>query len=77
MSKTIPVRLSEDESPGFVEGVIASGGHVNAVGHNMYVICDEGEQDAVLKELNRICEKYTDRDSIRREIANYLLSISR
>lgn len=67
--------MNEEEIPAFVADVMEAGCHVNAVGHNMYVICDDEEQEVVIEELNRICQKYGDRDSIRREIVNYLWSI--
>ena len=78
MSKTTLTRLMiEDEIPEFVIDVIEAGCDINAVGHDSYVIGEIEEQDAAIEELDRIGERYGDRDPIKQEIVNYLWSIGR
>ena len=65
--------MQPDEVRDFVNDVIAAGYEINAVGHNMYVFGEAGN----VEKLNRIGEKYGDRDFVRLEIVAYLRSIGR
>lgn len=48
-----------------------------AVGHDSYVISEIEEQTATKEKLDRIVEKYGNRDALRWEIVAYLWSIGR
>ncbi|RVI55256.1 hypothetical protein [Sinorhizobium meliloti] len=48
-----------------------------AIGHDCYVLGDLEEMDAAADELERIGEKFGDRDFLLREIVAYLRSIRR
>lgn len=69
--------MKASEIPDFVDEVIAAGCDISAVAHNMYVIGDVEEQEQAKEELDRIGEKYGDRDFLKLEIVAYLRSIGR
>lgn len=69
--------MKASEIPDFVDEVIAAGCDITAVGHSMYVIGDVEEQEQAEEELDRIGEKYGDRDFLKLEIVAYLRSIGR
>lgn len=78
MSKTtLTCLMNEDEIPAFVVDVIEAGCDISAAGHDSYVIGDIEEQDAAIKELDRIGEEYGNRDALKLEIVAYLWSIGR
>lgn len=72
-----PRQMSASEIPAFVVDVIEVGCDICAVGHDKYVIGDSDEQDAAIEELDRIGEKYGDRDPLKLEIVAYLWTIGR
>lgn len=69
--------MLKSEIPAFVEAVIEAGCDICAIGHDCYVLGDLEEMDAAADELERIGEKFGDRDFLLREIVAYLRSIRR
>ncbi|MHA4735097.1 MULTISPECIES: hypothetical protein [Ensifer] len=65
-------QMNASETPAFVVDVIEAGCNICAVGHESYVLGDIDEQHAAIEELERIREKYGDRDPLRLEIVAYL-----
>ncbi|MCA1443124.1 hypothetical protein I6F07_23435 [Ensifer sp. IC4062] len=75
MAESIKRKLMKaSDIPAFVEEIIATGCDICAVGHDKYVL---SELDAVADELDRIGDKYGDRDFLKPEIVAYLRSIGR
>ena len=70
-------QMKASEIPAFVVDLIEAGCGICAVGSKSYVIGDIDEQDAAIEELERIGEKYGDRDPLKLEIIAYLWSIGR
>ncbi len=70
-------QMKASEIPPFVVDLIEAGCGICAVGLESYVIGDLDEQDAAMEELERIGEKYGDRDQLELQIAAYLWSIGR
>ncbi|CAN7713405.1 MULTISPECIES: hypothetical protein [Ensifer] len=70
-------QMNASEIPAFVVDVIEAGCNICAVGHESYVLGDIDEQHAAIEELERIREKYGDRDPLKLEIVAYLWSIGR
>lgn len=70
-------QMKASDIPAFVVDVIEAGCNICAIGDESYVIGDIDEQDAAIEEIERIGEKYGDRDLIRLEIVDYLWSIGR
>ncbi|MEI2298820.1 hypothetical protein [Ensifer sp. MJa1] len=77
MTKTGRRHMKASEIPAFVVDVIEVGCDISAVGHESCVIGDIEEQDAAIEELDRVGEKYGNRDPLKQEIVNYLWSIGR
>lgn len=69
--------MKSDEIPDYVAEMIAAGCDICAVGHFTYVTGDMNPSEAARNKVERIGEKYGDRDPIRQEIATYLWSIGR
>ncbi|MBD9592666.1 hypothetical protein IB270_07460 [Ensifer sp. ENS05] len=69
--------MKASEIPAFVDEVIDAGCNITAVGHDKYVLGDIEEQDAAIEDLDRIGEKYGNRDPLKRQIVAYLWSIGR
>ncbi|MDP9630342.1 UNVERIFIED_ORG: hypothetical protein J2W85_002416 [Ensifer adhaerens] len=69
--------MKASEIPAFVKEVIASGCDICAIGHERYVLGDVEEMDAAVDELERIGEKFGDRDFLKLEIVAYLRSVGR
>lgn len=61
-------QMNASEIPAFVVDVIEAGCNICAVGHESYVLGDIDEQHAAIEELERIREKYGDRDPLKLEI---------
>jgi len=74
-------KMSSDQIGSFVDDVIATGCEITAIAGVGYVIGDADLSDeqfeAVAPELNRIIERYGDRDHLLEEITAYLVSIGR
>ncbi|QHG70138.1 hypothetical protein [Ensifer adhaerens] len=70
-------QMKASEIPAFVVDLIEAGCGIRAVGPEIYVIGDLDEQDAAIQELERIGEKFGDRDPLQLEIVAYLWSIAR
>ena len=74
-------RMEQADIPLFVQDVINTGCDICAIGHDGYVVGDsdlsEEEYDIAAPELQRIKERYGDRDFLRQEIAAHLRSIGR
>ena len=70
-------QMKASEIPAFVDEVIEAGCNICAVGHDKYVLGDIEEQDRAKDELDRILEKYGNRDPLKLEIISYLWSIGR
>ncbi len=70
-------QMDPGEIPAFVDDVIEAGCDICAVGHDSYVISEIEEQTATKEKLDRIVEKYGNRDALRWEIVAYLWSIGR
>ncbi|USJ27400.1 hypothetical protein [Ensifer adhaerens] len=69
--------MKPSEIPDFVSEIIAAGWEITAIGHDKYVLGDIEEQHRAIDELDRITEKYGDRDPLKLEIVVYLWSIGR
>lgn len=69
--------MGSSEIPAFVEEVIEAGCDICAVGHDCYVLGDLEEMDAASDELQRIGEKFGDRDFLILEIIAHLRSLGR
>lgn len=69
--------MKESEIPAFVQDVIDAGGDICAVDHPGYVIGDIEGQAATQDKLERIKQKYGDRDFLRLEIVAHLRSLGR
>ncbi|RVK17000.1 hypothetical protein PWG15_36175 (plasmid) [Ensifer adhaerens] len=69
--------MLESEIPAFVDAVIKTGCDICAIGHDSYVLGDLEEMDAAADELERIDDKFGDRDFLLLEIVAYLRSIGR
>ncbi|UTV37658.1 hypothetical protein MYG64_04905 [Ensifer adhaerens] len=69
--------MKPSEIPDFVAEIIKAGCDITAIGDDKYVLGDIEEQDAALDELDRIGEKYGDRDHLKLQIVAYLWSIDR
>ncbi|BCH05735.1 hypothetical protein MesoLj131b_77340 (plasmid) [Mesorhizobium sp. 131-2-5] len=69
--------MKPSEIPAFVDQVIEVGCDICAIGHKGYVLGDLEEMVATAEDLQRICEKFGDRDFLRPEIVAYLRSIGR
>ena len=69
--------MNRSEIPDFVAEIIKAGCDITAIGHDKYVLGDIEEQDAAIDELDRIGEKYGDRDHLKLQIVAYLWSIDR
>lgn len=73
--------MKASEIPSFVEEIINAGCDICAIGSDGYVVGDadlsEEEYEIAAPELERIKEKYGDRDFLLAEIAVYLRSIGR
>ncbi|WP_234823138.1 hypothetical protein [Ensifer adhaerens] len=70
-------QMDPGEIPAFVVDVLEAGCDICAVGHDSYVISEIVEQTATKEKLDRIIEKYGNRDALRWEIVGYLWSIGR
>lgn len=70
-------KMKPSEIPNFVAEVIKAGCDITAIGHDKYVLGDIEEQDAADDDLDRIGEKYGDRDHLKLQIVAYLWSIDR
>ncbi|AII27820.1 hypothetical protein B9J07_13155 [Sinorhizobium sp. LM21] len=70
-------KMKPSEIPDFVAEIIKTGCDITAIGHDKYVLGDIEEQDAAIDELDRIGEKYGDRDHLKLQIVAYLWSIDR
>ncbi|WP_077960675.1 hypothetical protein [Ensifer adhaerens] len=70
-------QMHASEIPAFVADVIETGCEICAVGHDSYVIGEVEEQAHAKKKLDRIGEKYGNRDALRLQIVAYLWSIGR
>lgn len=69
--------MKASEIPAFVDAVIKTGCDMCAIGHDCYVLGDLEEMEAAAPELDRIGEKFGDRDFLIVEIVAYLRSIGR
>ena len=73
--------MAQADIPLFVQDVINTGCDICAIGHDGYVVGDsdlsEEEYGIAAPELQRIKERYGDRDLLRQEIAEHLRSIGR
>lgn len=69
--------MLESEIPAFVDAVIEAGCDICAIGHDCYVLGDLEEMDAAADELERIDDKFGDRDFLLLEIVAYLRSMGR
>ncbi|MDW9418591.1 hypothetical protein [Sinorhizobium meliloti] len=69
--------MLESEIPAFVDAVIETGCDICAIGHDCYVLGDLEEMDAAADELERIDDKFGDRDFLLLEIVAYLRSMGR
>lgn len=63
--------------PTFIDEVIRAGCDICAVGHDCYVLSDLEEMDAASDELQRINEKFGERDFLLFEIVAHLRSLGR
>lgn len=70
-------KMKPSEIPNFVSEMIAAGCEITAIGHDKYVLGDIEEQHRARDKLDRITEKYGDRDPLRLQIIAYLWSIGR
>jgi len=74
-------KMREDEIPDFVQGVIATGCDICAIGDDRYFFGDADlppdVYEATEPELARIESRYGDRDHLLLEIVEYLHSIGR
>lgn len=70
-------QMKASEISDFVDEVIAAGCGISAVGYKMYVIGDVEEQEEAKEELDRIGNKYGNRDPLKLEIVAHLWSIGR
>ncbi|MBD9635494.1 hypothetical protein IB277_04150 [Ensifer sp. ENS07] len=70
-------KMKPSEIPDFVAEIIKTGCDITAIGHDKYVLGDIEEQDAAIDELDRIGERYGDRDHLKLQIVSYLWSIGR
>ncbi|MBD9519267.1 hypothetical protein IB262_05085 [Ensifer sp. ENS02] len=77
MAQSKPRKMKPSEIPDFVSEVIKAGCDITAIGHDKYVLGDIEEQDAAIDELDRIGEKYGDRDHLKLQIVAYLWAIDR
>jgi hypothetical protein len=69
--------MKESEIPAFVESIIEAGCDICAIGRRHYVLGDIEEMHAAANELQRIHERFGERDPLRYEIAAYLRSLGR
>ncbi|OHV80268.1 hypothetical protein [Ensifer sp. LCM 4579] len=69
--------MLEIEIPAFIDGVVAAGCDICAIGHDCYVLGDLEEMDAATDELAHIDEVFGDRDFLLLEIVAYLRSLGR
>lgn len=69
--------MRASEIPAFVDEVIEAGCDICAVGHDCYVLGDLEEMDVASDELQRIGEKFGDRDFLLLEIVAHLRSLHR
>lgn len=77
MAQSKPRKMKPSEIPDFVSEIIAAGCDITAIGHDKYVLGDIEEQDAALEDLDRIGDKFGDRDHLKLQIVAYLWSIDR
>ncbi|SDA58722.1 hypothetical protein [Sinorhizobium sp. NFACC03] len=70
-------QMKASQIPAFVDEVIKAGCNICAVSHDRYVIGDIEEQHRARDELDRISERYGNRDPLKLEIVAYLWSIGR
>ncbi|UCM24055.1 MULTISPECIES: hypothetical protein [Ensifer] len=70
-------QMDASEIPAFVFDVIEAGCDICAVGHDSYVIGEIDEQIQASRTLDRVLEKYGNRDRVRWQIVAYLWSIGR
>lgn len=70
-------QMKASEIPAFVDEVIGAGCNIPAMGHERYVLGDIEEQDRAKDELDRITEKYGNRDPLKLQLVAYLWSIGR
>ncbi len=78
MAESIKQKLMKaSDIPTFVDDVVKIGCDICAIGHNRYVLGEIDEMDAAADELDRIGNKYGDRDFLKSEIVAYLRSIGR
>ncbi|WP_347376818.1 hypothetical protein [Ensifer sp. Root1252] len=63
--------MKASEIPEFVDEVIEARCDICAVGHDKYVFGDIEEQDRAKDELERMSDKYGDRDPLKLEIVAY------
>lgn len=69
--------MGVNDIPAFVDEVIEAGCDICAVGHDYYVLGDLEEMDAAGDQLQRIGEKFGDRDFLLPEIVAHLRSLGR
>ncbi|WP_085028465.1 hypothetical protein [Ensifer aridi] len=78
MAESIKQKLMKaSDIPTFVADVVKTGCDICAIGHDRYVLGEIDEMDAAADELDRIANKYGDRDFLKSEIVGYLRSIGR
>ncbi len=70
-------QMDASEIPAFMFDVLEVGCDICAVGHDSYVIGEIDEQTQASRTLDRILEKYGNRDPLRWQIVAYLWSIGR
>ncbi|WP_026620378.1 hypothetical protein M728_004037 (plasmid) [Ensifer sp. WSM1721] len=78
MAERIKQKLMKaSDIPTFVDDVVKTGCDICAIGHDRYVLGEIDEMDAAADKLDRIGDKYGDRDFLKLEIVSYLRSIGR
>ncbi|QHG70137.1 hypothetical protein [Ensifer adhaerens] len=77
MAQSKSRKMKPSEIPDFVSEIIAAGCDITAIGHDKYVLGDIEEQDAALEDLDRIGDKFGERDHLKLQIVAYLWSIGR
>ncbi|UDF31902.1 UNVERIFIED_ORG: hypothetical protein LHK14_22950 (plasmid) [Roseateles sp. XES5] len=74
-------KMTEEQIADFVRDMAATGCEILAVGDDSYVVADAHLPDdvyaTIAPEIERISQKYGQRDHLREQIAAYLRSIGR